>query len=74
MVWTTLIVIEEIHCHHYMSYSFRLTAKVLLYASSLKQDSTYHGLWYTSRGYLAAKIAKFGPIIELLYEPLSELC
>ena len=36
-----------------MGYSFRLTAWVLLYASSHIQDSTYHGLCYTSRGALA---------------------
>ena len=34
-------------------YSFRLTARVLLYAPSHRQDSTYHGLCYTSRGSLA---------------------
>ena len=31
---------EEIHCGH-MGYSFRLTAKVLLYAPSHRQDNTY---------------------------------
>ena len=36
-----------------MGYSFRLTARVLLYAPSHRQDSTYHGLCYTSRGALA---------------------
>ena len=36
-----------------MGYSFRLAAKVLLYASSHRQDNTYHGLCYTSRGALA---------------------
>ena len=36
-----------------MGYSFRLTARVLLYASSHRQDSTYHSLCYTSRGALA---------------------
>ena len=33
-------------CHH-IGYSFRLTARVLLYAPSHIQDSTYHGLCYT---------------------------
>ena len=33
--------------------SFRLTARVLLYAPSHRQDSTYQGLCYTSRGALA---------------------
>ena len=32
-----------------MGYSFRLAGRVLLYASSHRQDNTYHGLWYTSR-------------------------
>ena len=36
-----------------MDYSFRLTARVLLYAPSHRQDSTYHGLCYISRGALA---------------------
>ena len=36
-----------------MDYSFRLTARVLLYAPSHREDSTYHSLWYTSRGALA---------------------
>ena len=36
-----------------MGYSFRLAARVLLYASSHRQDNTYHGLCYTSRGALA---------------------
>ena len=31
----------------------RLTARVLLYAPSHRQDNTYHGLCYTSRGALA---------------------
>ena len=33
-----------------MGYSFRLPARVLLYASSHRQDNTYHGLCYTSHG------------------------
>ena len=36
----------------HMGYSFRLAASVLLYAPSHRQDSTYHGLCYTSRGTL----------------------
>ena len=31
---------------------YRLTARVLLYAPSHRQDSTYHSLCYTSRGAL----------------------
>ena len=35
--------------------SFRLAARVLLYAPSHIQDNTYHSLCYTSRGALAGK-------------------
>ena len=53
-IWlrTILIVRTETRCRH-IGYSFRLTARVLLYAPSRRQDSTYHGLCYTSRGALA---------------------
>ena len=53
-IWlrTILIVKKETRCHH-IGYSYRLTARVLLYAPSHIQDSTYHGLCYTSRGALA---------------------
>ena len=37
----------------HMGYSFRLAARVLLYASSHRQDNTYHGLCYTNGGALA---------------------
>ena len=36
-----------------MGYSFRLTARVLLYAPSHRQDNTYHSLCYTSHRALA---------------------
>ena len=53
-IWlrTILIVRKETRCRH-IGYSFRLTTRVLLYAPSHRQDSTYHGLCYTSRGALA---------------------
>ena len=53
-IWlrTILIVRKETHCRH-IGYSYRLTARVLLYAPSHRQDNTYHGLCYTSRGALA---------------------
>ena len=53
-IWlrTILIVRKETRCRH-IGYSFRLTAKVLLYAPSHRQDNTYHGLCYTRRGALA---------------------
>ena len=44
-IWlrTILIVREETRCRH-IGYSFRVAARVLLYAPSHRQDSTYHGL------------------------------
>ena len=53
-IWlrTILIVRKETRCHH-IGYSYRLTARVLLYAPSHRQDNTYHGLCYTSHGALA---------------------
>ena len=42
-IWlrTILIVRNETRCRH-IGYSFRLAARVLLYASSHRQDNTYH--------------------------------
>ena len=53
-IWLRTIQIarKETCCHH-ISYCFRLAARILLYASSHRQDSTYHSLCYTSRGTLA---------------------
>ena len=62
-IWlrTILIVRKETRCHH-IGYSYRLTARVLLYAPSHRQDSTYHGLCYTSRGALAGtRNSSMGP-------------
>ena len=53
-IWlrTILIVRKKTRCRH-IGYSFRLTARVLLYAPSHRHDSIYHSLCYTSRGALA---------------------
>ena len=62
-IWygTTQIAREETCCRH-IGYSFRLTARVLLYASSHRQDDRYHGLCYTSRGAMAgARYSSMGP-------------
>ena len=62
-IWlmTILIVRKEIRCRH-IGYSYRLTARVLLYAPSHRQDSTYHGLCYSSRGALAGtRNSSMGP-------------
>ena len=60
-IWlrTILIVRKEI------GYTYRLTARVLLYAPSNRQDITYHGLCYTSRGALAGtRNSSMGPSHE----------
>ena len=53
-IWlrTILIVRKETRCR-LIGYSFQLAARVLLYAPSHRQDSTYHSLCYTSYGALA---------------------
>ena len=65
-IWlrTILIVRKETRCCH-IGYSYRLTARVLLYAPSHRQDNTYHGLRYTSRGALAGtRNSSMGPPYE----------
>ena len=62
-IWlrTILIVRKETRCRH-IGYCYRLTAKVLLYAPSHRQDNTYHSLCYTSRGALAGtRNSSMGP-------------
>ena len=62
-IWlrTILIVRKETRCCH-IGYSYRLTARVILYAPSHRQDNTYHGLCYTSRGALAGtRNSSMGP-------------
>ena len=65
-IWlrTILIVRKETRCRH-IGYSYRLTARVLLYAPSHRQGNTYHGLCYTSRGALAGtRNSSMGPTHE----------
>ena len=59
-IWlrTILIVRKETRCRH-IGFSYRLTARVLLYAPSHRQDNTYHGLCYTSCGALLGSIAQW---------------
>ena len=62
-IWlrTILIVRKETRCRH-IGYSYRLTARVLLYAPSHRQDNTYHSLCNTSRGALAGtRNSSMGP-------------
>ena len=58
---TILIVRKETRCCQ-IGYSYRLTARVLLYVPSHRQDNTYHSLCYTSRGALAGtRNSSMGP-------------
>ena len=41
---------EKGNPRRHIGYSYRLTARVLLYAPSHRQDSTYHGICYTRPG------------------------
>ena len=56
-----------------MGYSFRLTARVLSYAPSHRQDSTYHSLFYTSRRALAGtRNSSMGPHHEgSIWRPIT---
>ena len=73
-IWlrTILIVRKETRCRH-IGYSYRLTARVLLYAPSHRQDSTYHGLCYTSHGALAGtRNSLMGPPREgSIWQPIA---
>ena len=73
-IWlrTILIVRKETRCRH-IGYSYRLTARVLLYAPSHRQDSTYHGLCYTSRGALAGTTNKTFPSFCLVYNGFKKI-
>ena len=65
-IWlrTILIVRKETRSRH-IGYSYRLAARVLLYAPSHRQDNTYHSLCYTSRGTLAGtRNSSMGPAHE----------
>ena len=76
-IWlrTILIVRKETRCRH-IGYSYRLTARVLLYAPFHRQDNTYHGLCYTSRGApphegsIRRPIAPWANALPLSYVPL----
>ena len=64
---------EDTRCRH-VGYSFRLAAMVLLYASSHRQDNTYHSLCYTSRGALAGmRNSSMGPRPEDEYSSTKQL-
>ena len=53
-IWLrTILIVRKETCSRHIGYSYRLTAMVLLYAPSHRQDNTYQGLCYTSCGVLA---------------------
>ena len=74
-IWyrTTQIAREETRRRH-MGYSFRLAARVLLYASSHRQDNTYHGHCYTSRGALAGTRNSLKERMHKTPNTLNHLC
>ena len=76
-IWQRTIQIarEETRCRH-MGYSFRLAARVLLYAPSHRQDSTYYSLSYASSGALVGtRNSSMGPpwrIDPMIHRTMSE--
>ena len=62
-IWLrTILIVRKETCHH-IGYFYRLTARVLLYAPSHRQDNTYHSLCYTSCGALAGtRNSSMGPL------------
>ena len=72
MASNILIVRKETHSHH-IGYSFWLTARVLLYAPSHRQDSTYHGLCYNSHGALAGtrNNSMVSPHVGSIWRPIA---
>ena len=73
-IWlrTILIVRKETCCHH-MGCSFRLTARVLLYTPSHRQDSTYHSLCYISRGVFAGVPNSFITSLQLMVKYTADM-
>ena len=74
-IWlrTILIVKKETRCRH-IGYSYRLKARVLLYAPSHRQDNTYHGLCYISRGALAGTRNRIkGRFKDFITPPLDNI-
>ena len=62
-IWLrTIVIVRKETCCRHIGSSYRLTARVLLYAPSHRQDNTYHGLCYTSLGALAGtRNSSMGP-------------
>ena len=59
-----------------MGFSFRLAEMILLYAAFHRQDSTYHGLCYTSRGSAAAAAAAAVVVVVnifIFFKPLPKM-
>ena len=57
---------EETRCRHYMEYSFRLAARIILHARPRRQDSTYHSRCCNScRGHNKRSLLEFIAIHEV---------
>ena len=57
-----ILIVRKETCCRFIGYSYRLTARVLLYTPSNRQDNTYHSLCYTSCGALAGtRNSSMGP-------------
>ena len=65
-IWLrTILIVRKETRYRQIGDSYRLTARVLLYAPSHRQDNTYYGLCYTSRGALAGtRNSSMGPAHE----------
>ena len=62
-IWLRIIlIVRKVTRCRQTGYSYRLTTRVLLYAPSHRQNNTYNGLCYTSRGALAGtRNSSLGP-------------
>ena len=76
-IWlrTILIVRKETRCRH-IGRSYRLTARVLLYAPSHRQDNTYHGLCYTRCGVMVDLFSYFSfqPVLHDWFNKVRGMC
>ena len=77
-IWLrTILIVRKETCCRPIGYSYRLAARVLLYAPSHRQDNTYRSLCYTSRGALAGmRNSSMGPPHEgsLFNNALNMFC
>ena len=73
-IWLrSILIVRKETCFRHIGYSLRLTARVLLYVPSHRQDNTYHSLCYASCGALAGtRNSSMGPPHEgLIRRPIA---